>query len=278
MLTRMQIKSLLKTSPLVVSTFYRYLRLHRNFRRVGLLPLNIKLLAQIPRYFQERKTFLDRGGIITNFFPILSDYKESAGSATGHYFHQDLLVSQFIFQANPVRHIDIGSRVDGFVAHVAAFRKIEIFDIRALPSSNHSNIEHAQADLMLNAGHEITDSLSCLHTIEHFGLGRYGDPIDPLGYLVGFKNLIAMLKPGGVLYVSFPIGLSNDVHFNAHRVFHPRDIFSWGTDKLDLLRFDYVDDNGDLHKDFDLLNFEIATSYGCGIYTFRKRLSKSKTQ
>jgi len=240
------------------------------------MPLNVNYLALIPRYFQERKTFLRKGGVISHSFPILSEYADSAGSASGHYFHQDLLVSQFISQTNPTRHIDIGSRIDGFVAHVAAFRKIEIFDIRELPSSNHANIEYRQADLMLNAGYAVTDSLSYLQTIEHFGLGRCGDPLDPGGYLEEFKNLIAMLKPGGVLYISFPIGMKNEVHFNAHRVFHPEDIFSWVPSELSLLRFDYVDDNGDLHKDFDLQTSDLFITYGCGIYTFRKRLLVKK--
>ena len=276
MLGSMQIKRILKRNSRVVSAHRKYLSVLRNFRLLGVMPLNVNYLALIPRYFRERKTFLGKGGVISHFFPILSEYGDSAGSASGHYFHQDLLVSQFIFQKNPTRHIDIGSRIDGFVAHVAAFRKIEIFDIRELPSSNHANIEYRQADLMLNAGYEVTDSLSCLHTIEHFGLGRYGDPLDPRGYLEGFKNLIAMLKPGGVLYISFPIGMKNEVHFNAHRVFHPKDIFSWVPNELDFLRFDYVDDNGDLHKDFDLQTSDLFITYGCGIYTFRKRLLASK--
>lgn len=272
MLGSMQIKRLLKRNSRVVSAHRKYMSVLRNFRLLGVMPLNVNYLALIPRYFQERKTFLRKGGVISDFFPILSEYGDSAGSASGHYFHQDLLVSQFIFQKNPTRHIDIGSRIDGFVAHVAAFRKIEIFDIRELPSSNHANIEYRQADLMLNAGYEVTDSLSCLHTIEHFGLGRYGDPLDPRGYLEGFKNLIAMLKPGGVLYISFPIGMKNEVHFNAHRVFHPKDIFSWVPNELDFLRFDYVDDKGDLHKDFDLQTSDLFITYGCGIYTFIKKI------
>jgi len=28
--------------------------------------------------------------------------------------------------------VDIGSRVDGFVAHVASFREIEVFDVRPI--------------------------------------------------------------------------------------------------------------------------------------------------
>jgi hypothetical protein len=32
------------------------------------------------------------------------------------------------------------------------------------------------------------DSLSCLHALEHFGLGRYGDPIDPRGHEKGITR------------------------------------------------------------------------------------------
>jgi len=69
------------------------------------------------------------------------------------------------------------------VAHVAAFRPIEVFDIRPLHSTV-ANITFVQADMMQLSSElvECTDTLSCLHTIEHFGLGRYGDPIRVNGH------------------------------------------------------------------------------------------------
>jgi SAM-dependent methyltransferase len=204
----------------------------------------------------------------------LADYGDQAGAASGHYFHQDLLVASFIHARNPVRHIDIGSRIDGFVAHVAAFRTIDVMDVRDLKNTGHPNIAFIKADLMneASAPSDVTDSVSCLHAIEHFGLGRYGDPLDPDGHRKGFNNILRMLKPGGTLYMSFPIGRSNEVHFNAHRVFHPRDIFNWAEDRtrLRLERFDYVDDAGRLVQDVDLEHAEVDVAYGCGIYTFRK--------
>jgi len=62
----------------------------------------------------------------------LDDRFDQSGTASGHYFHQDLLVASRIFINNPEKHVDIGSRIDGFVAHVASFREIEVFDIRSL--------------------------------------------------------------------------------------------------------------------------------------------------
>jgi hypothetical protein len=226
------------------------------------------------RYVKEYYEFKELGGEITHKFPIVSDYKDKAGNANGHYFHQDLLVASFIFEKNPVRHIDIGSRIDGFVAHIASFRKIDVMDIRDLPDIGHSNISFIKADLMdiQNAEEAITDSISCLHAIEHFGLGRYGDVLDPEGHKKGFKNILRMLKPGGTLYISFPIGKKNAVYFNAHREFKPDNIFTWmdESDKLELLRFDYVDDAGNLNLNTDLSTFVPHFNYGCGIYTFKK--------
>ena len=40
-----------------------------------------------------------------------------------------------------------------------------------------------------NQLYEVCDSISCLHALEHFGLGRYNDPLDPNGHLKGFNNI-----------------------------------------------------------------------------------------
>ncbi len=240
-------------------------KLLKTFLRAGLV--NIE---DVYKYFSDIHKFRKAGGVVTHIFPIMNEYKDQAGTATGHYFHQDLLVASLIHDAQPVRHIDVGSRIDGFVAHVAAFRMIEVIDFRPLASCGHERIKFMQADLMSldKQLHEITDSLSCLHALEHFGLGRYGDPINPVGHLTGFNNLYKMLKKEGRLYISFPIGM-NSVHFNAHRVFEPHEILKWSKSLFKLERFDYVDDHGDLyqnqsHDDVPSLN------YGCGIFTLRK--------
>ena len=116
------------------------------------------------------------------------------------------------------------------------------------------------------------DSISCLHAIEHFGLGRYGDSLEPFGHVKGFNNRLNMLKKDGTLYNGFPIGKSKEVHFNSQRVFDPSDIFSWAKKelKINLIRFDFVDDAGSLHKNIKIEDIKNKVSYGCGIYTFKK--------
>ena len=235
-------------------------------------------LKHYPRFKNERKKWIKNGGKITRNFMILNDYDDFSGKSKRHYFHQDLLVAGFVHQQNPIRHIDVGSRIDGFVAHVASFREIEVVDIRPLPPSEHPNIKFLQADLMNPQDLEQTDSLSCLHAIEHFGLGRYGDPIDVDGHNKGITNFVNLVKKGGHLYISFPIGQADEVHFNAHRVFHVKTILNHPDirEKMELVRFDYIDDRadnfmeGDLHMNASVDNFDEKVTYGCGIYTFVK--------
>jgi hypothetical protein len=244
----------------------------RALLHLGFDPRRLLSFKFYPRFRSDKSQWLKQGGNITHSFMILSDYSDSAGNVKGHYFHQDLLVAKLINEHNPKRHIDIASRVDGFVAHVASFREIEVVDIRPLAKSEHVNIIFQQADLMSPHNLGETDSLSCLHAIEHFGLGRYTDPIDVDGHNKGITNLVSLISIGGRFYISFPIGQSDEVYFNAHRVFHPRTIFKHPSISkcMNLVRFDYVDDNGDLHPNSDISDVNAETKYGCGIYTFEK--------
>jgi SAM-dependent methyltransferase len=208
--------------------------------------------------------------------PILHERTGSSGIARGHYFHQDLLVAQRIFKNDPDRHVDIGSRIDGFVAHLASFRTVEVFDIRSQPSAI-ANVTFVQGDLMKPLPDEFygyCDSISCLHALEHFGLGRYGDPINFEGHLVGFDNIHRMLRPGGRFYFSVPIGPQR-IEFNAHRVFSVEYLLELFRDRFSVERFSYVDDTGDLHRnvsltDADEIGGNFNCNYGCGVFELRK--------
>jgi hypothetical protein len=186
-----------------------------------------------------------------------------------------LLVARKVFERSPSHHVDVGSRLDGFVAHVASYRSIEVLDIRPVTKKVHNIVFH-QFDLMNPDGkfEACCDSLSCLHTLEHLGLGRYNDPIMVDGYEKGFNALWSILKPGGVLYLSVPIGKQR-IEFNAHRVFAVNTILALAEGKFNLLDFSYVDDGGSLHEHITLTNDAIASSldcwYGCGIFEFCKQ-------
>ena len=209
-------------------------------------------------------------------YPCLDDRHQSSGTARGHYFHQDLYVARKIFEENPKKHMDVGSRVDGFVAHVASFREITILDIRPLRDEI-PHVHYAQCDIMgeLNSDLlESTSSLSCLHALEHFGLGRYGDPVKYDGYLDGLNNLSHILRQGGKLYLSVPIGPTR-IEFDAHRVFSVNFLLDLVLDRFDIDAFSYVDDRGYFYPKAELnedaMNNNFGCNYGCGIFELIKK-------
>lgn len=198
-------------------------------------------------------------------WPCLGERSAPAGNSHSAYFYQDLHVAQRIFLNNPKRHMDVGSRIDGFVAHVAAFRKIFVLDIRPLNNDKLPNIDFTQCNLMGEIPKnliESTDSLSCLHALEHFGLGRYGDPIHFEGHLLGLKNLVRILQPGGKLYVSVPIGKQR-IEFNGQRVFSVRHLFELFNQDYRVDAFSYVDDLNNYHNNVAIAPMHVADNFGC---------------
>jgi SAM-dependent methyltransferase len=212
--------------------------------------------------------------VFGKLWPILGDKYSDNGSAKGEYFHQDLLVARRIYENKPEKHIDVGSRVDGFVAHTASFREITVIDIRPSTGKCH-NITFVRQDFMseLDASLvESCDSASCLNAMEHFGLGRYGDPVNYDGHLVGINNLYKLLKKNGKLYFSVPIGCPQRIEFNAHRVFSPEYLIKLFDGKYRIDFLSYVDGAGDLHENVNINDFmeNYNDSYGCGIFEMTK--------
>ncbi len=238
----------------------------------------------LPLYFKDSKTLKKQQKFNNTVFllgdPILclEDRFVESGTASGHYFYQDWFVARRIFLNNPNTHVDVGSRIDGFVAHVASFRSIKVIDIRPLVVKI-PNIEFIQADLLQPISDDLVeccDSLSCLHALEHFGLGRYGDPVIFDGYLIGLNNLTRLLKPGGKFYFSIPIGPQR-IEFNAHRVFSVEYILELLKGKFTIDSFSFIDQdnqNGYLFENVDLslegVRTNFGCTYGCGIFEATK--------
>lgn len=242
----------------------------------------LRTARRLPRYLRDLRLLRQQAEKATgdvpalHFYPCLEDWDREGGSGRGAYFHQDLLVAKRVFQRKPDVHIDVGSRIDGFVTHVAVFRNIKVVDIRPV-TSDIPNVSFVQADMMEPVGGELEcccDSLSCLHALEHFGLGRYGDPVIFDGHLLGLDNFHRMLKPGGMLYLSVPIGRQR-IEFNAHRVFSVGYMLSVLKKRYLLKSFSYVDDEGNLHENHTIEPRDIANEcgchFGCGIFELVKR-------
>jgi hypothetical protein len=238
-----------------------------DFHRLG------RTVQGVPRFLSDMRRYQsgasDRFPIrLRHLKPMLLDYFDQAGDASGHYFFQDLWAARKIFAAHPQQHFDIGSRIDGFVAHVLSFMPVQVMDIRPLTSVVPGlTFVRADATNLTGVPDNSVESLSCLHAAEHFGLGRYTDPIDPDACFRAMAAMQRVLRPGGHLYFSVPVGAER-LEFNAQRVFDPVTILLT-FNRLQLLSFAAVDDAGQFHPEADPRNFSRARS-ACGMFELTK--------
>lgn len=204
-------------------------------------------------------------------WPILKDKYALAGSIN-NYFWQDLWAAKLVIDSNVKNHFDVGSRIDGFIAHLLASNiNVTMIDVREFPGKVERLFTIVDdATNLCQIPDESLESISALCSIEHFGLGRYGDPIDPEACFKCFDNIQRKLKKGGRLYISLPIGKER-VEFNAHRVFYAQTIVD-SFDTLNLKEFSCtaegkIEYQVDIHKyDDDIHNGE----YRYGLFYFEK--------
>jgi SAM-dependent methyltransferase len=169
----------------------------------------------------------------------------------------------------PTEHHDFGSRLDGFVAQATLICPVFYWDIR-VPNFQLPDLTFCEASLLkLPIGNGTISSISCLHVVEHIGLGRYGDLIDPDGAEKALRELERILAPGGQLLLSMPVGRER-VEFNAERVWDPLKPLKLFSD-LKLLEFSAVNDHGEFIPDTAPDSF-VSARYSCGLYRFTKIL------
>ena len=200
--------------------------------------------------------------------PFLADAIDEAGALDSEYFYQDWWVAREVLRESPRTHLDIGSRIDGFLSHMLVFREIEFVDVRRVDlqiPGFHPIKGDARKLEMFDA--ESRDSISCLHALEHFGLGRYGDEIDPRGHERAAAEISRVLARRGYAYVSVPVGRER-LEFNGQRVFAP-DTVQKMFSTLTLERFCAIDDGGQFVEDADPSAYAAARD-ACGIFKFFK--------
>lgn len=204
-------------------------------------------------------------------WPIITDKYSYAGTI-GNYFLQDLWAARLVLESGIKQHFDIGSRIDGFIAHLlSANINVTMIDVREFPEKieNLSTIVD-DATMLHQIEDESIQSMSALCSLEHFGLGRYGDPIDPEACFKCFENIQKKLKIGGRLYLSVPVGKER-VEFNAHRIFYASTIIE-NFSKLTLIEFSCASQGQiefmvNIHKyDEDIHDGE----YRYGLFCFQK--------
>lgn len=222
--------------------------------------------SKLPEYQQN---FIAKDEML---YPVLNDWREEAGNL-GSYFWQDLWAAERIRDSGIKNHFDIGSRIDGFIAHLLVNRiEVTLFDIRPLKESVR-NLTFFQTDATKLDGvqDESIDSLSALCSLEHFGLGRYGDPIDPDACFKVFHSIQRVMKKKGKIYISLPIGKEH-LEFNAHRIFYPETVIKV-FNRMKLLEFSVVDiydqtNSLKCHEDIHKYDDEIKLRFG--LFVFEK--------
>jgi SAM-dependent methyltransferase len=205
-----------------------------------------------------------------DLYPVINEKKSSAGTAKGHYFLQDIWAAQHVLKFNSEKHVDVGSRIDGFVAHVASFQPIEYVDIRPIEVGieNISSISGNICDLPYHD--DSLESISCLHVLEHVGLGRYGDPLDVNSWLKGLQELQRVVKQGGQLLFSVPVGRQR-ICYNGHRVFSPKTILENLPD-MKLVEYCLIESpNSTSWIKEASLDASDELFYGCGLFRFEKK-------
>jgi hypothetical protein len=236
------------------------------------LVINLRGVLSIYRlapFLLQWRRFAGRSRIAApaaDLYPCLADATAKT-DFDPHYFFQAAWLARKLAASRPAVHTDIASDV-GMIGVLSAFVPVEFLDIRPLEVALPGLVSRKDDLSSLALPSDSVSSLSCLHVLEHIGLGRYGDPLDPDGHVKAAGELSRVLAYGGDLYLSVPVGRERAC-FNAHRVFSVatiRNLFA----TLELSDFALVDDHGRFLA--GMAEAEAARNeYGCGMFHFAKR-------
>lgn len=185
-----------------------------------------------------------------------------------HYFYHPAWAARVLAKSKPKTHIDISSTLN-FCAVVSAFVPVKFYDYRP-PNLKLPNLSVESIDLTaLPFKSSSVKSLSCMHVVEHIGLGRYGDKLDVNGDLKAIEELKRVLAPGGFLLFVVPVG-EPKIIFNAHRIYSLKQIKSYFSG-FTLQKFAIIADKG---NEGLIINpsekFCNQQKYACGCFWFKK--------
>jgi len=187
-----------------------------------------------------------------------------------HYVYHTAWAVRQLLRHSPREHVDVASSLY-FVALGSAVVPMRHLDYRP-PLLMLDDLACDAGDLMsLPFTDDSVESLSCMHVIEHVGLARYGDRLDPSGDIKAAKELSRVLAPDGRLLFVAPVGRRR-VCFNAHRVYDfdsVRSLFPG----LQLAEWALIPDDPSRglipEAPPELIN---AQEYACGCFAFHKPL------
>lgn len=200
--------------------------------------------------------------------PYLQDKHGTTGFGR-HYFYHLGWAARILAASNPKLHVDISSSVN-FCSIISAFIPVKFCEYHP-PNVELDRLQVQSVDIRsLPFKNESVESLSCMHVVEHIGLGRYGDRLEPQADVRAMHELERTVVRNGQLLLVVPVGRPRIV-FNAHRVYGFEQITSCFA-KMKLKEFALIPDDprqGGMIRDASpsLADKQV---YGCGCFWFTK--------
>ena len=210
--------------------------------------------------------------VLTNetLWPILNEDTDQT-AFDRHYTYHPAWACRVLRRTNPPVHYDFSSTLN-FIAMASAWVPITFCDYRPAQLQLDGVCTRREDLTHLSFPDNSLDSVSCMHVLEHVGLGRYGDVLDYDGDLKAVAELIRVVRRGGNLLIVLPLGRTARIQFNAHRIYTWEGVLAMFHDQFDLVESALIPQQSNLGlvyaPDQTLLNEQ---NYACGCFWFRKK-------
>lgn len=140
----------------------------------------------------------------------------------------DILASDPNFREGRRKLLDVGSNFST-VSFLSVYFDVAYLECRNdLPPDSYWKLPGIPLTLLNGEAQNIptddgsVDMITCLHALEHFGLGRYGDTIDYYGDQKALNEYERIMSDDGYLLLSVPFSPNDSprIQFHDQRIYH----------------------------------------------------------